>query len=50
MLIEYDDRTTKVIILHLLDRNGINTRALYIRSAANVWVDLLNKHLYSDEW
>jgi hypothetical protein len=34
----------------LLDTTSINLRARYIRSAANVRADKLNRHLDSDEW
>jgi hypothetical protein len=35
---------------HLLDENGINIRARYIRSAANVGADRLSIHLDNDDW
>jgi hypothetical protein len=36
---------------HMLDENGINIRAHYIRSAANVWADRLNRYLLdTDDW
>jgi hypothetical protein len=34
---------------NLLDANGINVRARYVRSAASVWADRLKKHLDSDD-
>jgi hypothetical protein len=34
---------------HMLDENGINIRARYIRFVANVWADRLNKHLDNDD-
>jgi hypothetical protein len=34
----------------LVDASNINTRARYIRSAANVWADKLSRHLESDDW
>jgi hypothetical protein len=35
---------------HLLDGNGINIRARFIRSAADVWADRLMRHLDIDDW
>eukprot|EP00873_Tetraselmis_striata_P001518 jgi/Tetstr1/421782/TSEL_012685.t1 len=35
---------------YLLDCNSVHTIARYIRSAANVWVDRLSRHLDSDDW
>eukprot|EP00873_Tetraselmis_striata_P015760 jgi/Tetstr1/436024/TSEL_024903.t1 len=35
---------------YLLDSNGVNIKARYIRSAANVWADRLSRHLDSDDW
>jgi hypothetical protein len=34
----------------LLDKNMINLRACYIRSAANVWADKLSRHLDNYKW
>jgi hypothetical protein len=33
----------------ILDTNNRNLRALYTRSAANVWADKLNRHLDNDD-
>jgi hypothetical protein len=35
---------------HMLNKNGIDIRARYMRSAANVWADRLSRHLVSDDW
>jgi hypothetical protein len=35
---------------HIMNANGINMSARYIRSAANVWADRLSKHLDRDDW
>jgi hypothetical protein len=40
----------RVQLRHLLDANGINVKAHYIRSAASVWVDRLRGHLDNDDW
>jgi hypothetical protein len=35
---------------NLRDKIGINIRARYIRSEANVWVDSLSIHFDNDDW
>jgi hypothetical protein len=35
---------------HMLDENGINIRANYIRSAGSVWAGRLSRHLDTDDW
>jgi hypothetical protein len=35
---------------HPLDEDGINVKARYARSAANVWAEQLSMHLDSDDW
>jgi hypothetical protein len=35
---------------YLLDTNDIHIRPRYIRSAANVWADTLNRELDTEDW
>jgi hypothetical protein len=47
-IIGYDDRATKA--LALFGRKWYQCQSPYIRSAANVWVDRLNRHFDIDGW